>query len=306
MKIYLHIPLLALFACSAISSETINEQANMKPNGKLKVSNVAGTVDIEGWSNKRIEVTGKLGDDSTLIFDVDDDTAVVEVEFKNHGRKRHRNLESSDLVIRVPHSTRVSVSTVSADLTVRDIKGVQRLKTVSGDLKTQVFGEDVDAKTVSGEIIIEGNNSASNLMVGTVSGDVEVTDVAGEISARSVSGDIELDATEFSRLDMKSVSGDLDCSGDLEKGGRVDAESVSGDVNLNLENLYDTEYYVESFSGDIDPVLDYKAKRTSKYAPGSRLELTEGKGSSRIQIETMSGDVEISTTGKTNKKPDVQ
>jgi len=310
MKIYLHIPLLLLFTASALSSESISEEAAMTANGRLKVSNVSGSVEILGWSKKRIEVTGELGDGAELIFEVDGNTARVEVENQNHNQRSHKrwgnDQEDTDLVIHVPKSTRVSASTVSADLNVQDIEGILRLQTVSGDLQAQLYDQEAEIKSVSGEIDIAGNGSSSSLTVRSVSGDIDANDIGGEIVAQSVSGDLEVLAKSFTRLEMKSVSGNLDCSGKLETGGRIDAEAISGDITLDLDSLYNTDFYLESFSGDIRPIMGYKAERQSKYSPGERLELTEGDGASRIRIETMSGDIDINPTGKMRKDPDVQ
>ncbi|MBT8130808.1 MAG: DUF4097 family beta strand repeat protein, partial [Gammaproteobacteria bacterium] len=297
MKLISYFLLLFIFSAAAIGAETINEEASMPADGRVLVSNVNGSVEIEGWSKKRIEVTGKLGKDSVLTFDVDGDTARVEVEMEEKHWKKNYDNEATHLVIRVPQGARVSASTVSATLDVRKVKGMQRLKTVSGDLNTEVFAAETEARTVSGEIEIEGSDNTLNLTVGSVSGDIEANNISGEISAKTVSGDIELVSARVSRLRLNSVSGDIEWSGDLENGGRIDAETVSGDVVLKLRNLLDTEYSLQSFSGRIDPVLDVKASRTSKYAPGRRLELSEGSGASRVYVETMSGDIEVNGTG---------
>lgn len=308
MKHLVYICILSLVATSAFASSPINEEADMRADGRLDVSNVAGSVEITGWSRNKIEVTGELGDDSKLVFNVSGNKATVEVEFDDdRGRwGKHRHRESTDLVIRVPRSTRVLASTVSADLTVSEIRGSQRLQTVSGDLETEVYDQEAVIKSVSGEVDVEGNGSRIQIMMASVSGDVDAENIAGEITAKTVSGDIDLSAGEFSQLRVDTVSGDVDFKGAFDSGGRIDAESVSGDILLELNTLYNTEYFLESFSGDIRPILGYKAKKTSRYAPGSKLELTEGDGDSRIRVETMSGDIDITGSDNPRGKPDVR
>ncbi|MBT8135654.1 MAG: DUF4097 domain-containing protein [Gammaproteobacteria bacterium] len=302
MKAYFFLPLL-LLATSVAGAGAINEEAAMPANGRLKVSNVSGSVEIYGWSRNRIEVTGDLGNESELVFSVDGSSATVEVESEGKG---WGDRSRTDLVIRVPKSTRVNASTVSANLLVEEIEGELRLQTVSGDLDAQSFGQEVEARAVSGEVTVTGNGKVSMFAFKTVSGDIEATGLAGEIIAASVSGDIELESGQTSRLKLNTVSGDMDFSGAMARNAKVDAESVSGDVDLRLDSLYDTDYYLESFSGNISPVLGQKAQKKSKYAPGSRLELIEGNGDNRVRIETMSGDISIRETGNPRRKPEVQ
>ena len=51
-------------------------------------------------------------------------------------RKSGRGIES-DLYIQVPENSSIDVGTVSADIEVEDVRGEQRLNTVSGDINTE-------------------------------------------------------------------------------------------------------------------------------------------------------------------------
>ncbi len=305
MNAYKYIPLLTLVAATSFAGEPIKESADLKADGRLIVSNVGGLVEITGWNRNRVEVTGELGDDSELIFDKSGNSVRVEVESTKR-KRRWGDSDDTELYIRVPRNARVTATTVSAELSVNDVEGVLRLQTVSGNLEATVAGQDAQIKTVSGEIDVTGDGRGTTIELKSVSGDIDGTGLAGEIVAGSVSGDVELEAEDFSRLKLNSVSGDLELSGNLVTGGRISAESVSGEIVLRLQSLYNTEYFLESFSGSITPILGYKPQRRSRYAPGERLEIIEGDGASRVSVETMSGDIDIEQTGRDRGKADVQ
>ena len=122
----------------------------------------------------------------------------------------------------------------------------------------------------------------------------------------SVSGDLDVTARQFRRLLGKTVNGDLDFRGELEKGGDIDFGAINGDIDIVLPTLSDIEFDLESFNGTIDEIFGYKPSRKSRYAPGRTLRLTEGNGSSRIRIETLNGDISIRASSQDGREPRIR
>ena len=124
----------ALLAASpAIRAGTpINERAAADPAGSVEVSNVAGTVRVTGWDRNEVEVTGELGEGTEkLEFAVADKVTRIKVIMPG----KSTTSRSTDLVIRVPAASRLSVNTVSADIEVQGLLGAQRLQSVSADIQ---------------------------------------------------------------------------------------------------------------------------------------------------------------------------
>lgn len=283
---------------STARAETFEQRLEFKPGGNIEIENVAGSIDVRGWNRNQVEVVIELSSRKDVVdFEVDGDTAYVAVrkDHDRHERKRHHGqYGKADMVIRVPRDTRVAVHAVSANVTVLGVSGRQRLESVSGDIISELDAAEGGFRSVSGDIEVRATGrKPERVTAATVSGDIVLTKVAGEIRVNTVSGDIEIDAEKFQRLDGESVSGDLRVSGDLQSGGRVSFESVNGDLVLEVASLYDTEFDLESFNGSISPIFEHRAERTSRYAPGRELRLTEGSGATEIRIETLNGDIEI-------------
>ncbi|MCE3283989.1 MAG: hypothetical protein K0R70_245, partial [Steroidobacteraceae bacterium] len=148
--------------------------------------------------------------------------------------KRSYNVDDTDLVVKVPAGSVLSVNTVSADVSVQGVRGAQRLQAVSGDVRTEASGEDVECRTVSGDVTIDGSGQKGLVSITTVSGDATATRVAGEVNGNTVSGSFNFGAGEVTRSRLRSTSGDLTLTGQLAPDARVDAESISGDVRLDL------------------------------------------------------------------------
>jgi len=279
----------ALVAFPAMAEE-VDKRLDAASDGHVDISNIAGSVTVNGWSRNEVEVTGTLGRKvEELIFERNKDKITIKVKVPKKGG---RGIDS-DLHINVPENSSIDVGAVSADIEVEEVKGEQRLHTVSGDVATESTGSDVMAESVSGDIEVEGEKDNGETEASTVSGDVTLFRVSGTVAAESVSGDVIVDEGAFSRADLSTVNGDLIFQSELRKDGKLSAETVNGDVDIELVGKVSAKIDVSTFNGRIDNCFGPKAERTSKYAPGWSLSFTEGDGEGRIDISTMNGGVSI-------------
>ena len=52
-----------LLLAGTVSAEDINETLDAAADGTVEIYNTAGSVVVEGWSNRAVEVTGTLGNE---------------------------------------------------------------------------------------------------------------------------------------------------------------------------------------------------------------------------------------------------
>lgn len=289
MKKLLTIALTCLVFTSAFAEE-VDRTIDAEPDGHVNVSNIAGSVTVNGWSRDTVEVTGTLGRNvEELIVERNGDKVLIKVKVPRHGG---RGIES-DLRISIPKDSSLDVGAVSADIDVTDVDGDQSLHTVSGDVTTEFSGADLSAESVSGDVEVSGNGEIGEVDASTVSGDVTLFRVSGEVEAGSVSGDVIVDEGSFDRADLNTVNGEIVFRGELLKDGRLAVETVNGSVDIDFVGEVSARFSVDTFNGGIKNCFGPKAQRTSKYAPGWELEFTEGSGSGRVDVSTMNGRVSI-------------
>jgi DUF4097 and DUF4098 domain-containing protein YvlB len=275
---------------AAVAGTPINERAAADPAGQVEISNISGSVVVTGWDRNEIEVTGELGEGSEkLEFSRTNQLTRIKVILP----KRSSHVESSDLIVKVPARSSIGANTVSADLRIQGVHGAQRLQSVSGNIHTGVDREDVECKTVSGNIHVTGSGQANLTTVMTVSGDATLDRLAGEVNGNTVSGDLTVSMGETSRSRLRSTSGDLIVAGRLADDARLDFESMSGDVRVDLAGQVNAEFDVSSFNGDISNCFGPKPVRTDEYAPGTELRFRQGAGGARVRIKTFNGDVRL-------------
>ena len=281
---------MALAAGPAAADRAIDESVQAHPRGEVEISNLAGSVEVTGWDEEQVRVTGRLGEDvERLEFHGDGRYVLVKVIIPSGSR----GSVDSDLKVSVPRGSRLNVGTVSADIGVEAVEGALRLQSVSGDVTADVFGEDAQIKSVSGDVIVRGRDQPALLTVTTVSGDADVRDVGGEIVVQTVSGDLEASAPSVERARINTTNGDADFITALASGARVEMETINGDLTLVIRGEVDAEFDLETFNGDIRTDFGPEPERTSQFAPGKELRFTRGEGSARVMMETLNGGIII-------------
>jgi len=268
------------------------------PKGAVIVKNVAGEVRIVGSNRNEIEVQANYEEGVERIDFVRDGarTRIEVVLPKRNDKRRHHRNGDAYLEIRVPQGSELEVQTVSAEIEVRDVQGRQRLRSVSGNVETDLEQSELQLETVSGDVLIRGNGKPTNLRARTVSGNLTLDRGAGQVDATTTSGDLILEVEPAKDVRVRTTSGNLRLSGDLTTDGEVEADTVSGELSVRLKSA-GFRYDVSTFSGDIETCMGKKPERASEYGPGMLLNGVYGNGKGDVRLKTMSGDVEICGKG---------
>ena len=280
-----------LLLAQAAGAEEVEKRAQADPRGEVVIVNVAGDVQVTGWDRNEVQVNADLAE------------GVQRLDFKTSGARttievvlpRGRSFQgSTDLVVHVPRNSSLSTNTVSADQTIKDVRGMQRLQSVSGQIQTELFNEDLDIKNVSGEISVRGHNGKGTLRATNVSGDLRLSDIGPEMELNTVTGDMQVRAAEIARARIKTTNGDLELrAASLTRDVRIEAEGINGDLRFRFRGALDAEFDIETFNGDIENCFGPKPHRTREYGPGTALRFKEGNGDGRIRIKALNGTVQI-------------
>lgn len=285
---------IAALAQPALAAQNITKRATVHPDAVVDVSNVQGRVDVTAWDRSEVELVAMLeSDKDRLEYEATPERVRVKVVRPNGGKRWNDDDEDAILTLRVPRDARLAVQTVSADIGIAGVRGEQRLDTVSGDLRTQAWDQPLIVRLVSGDATIAGQGGKSSVSLQNVSGDSVVTGIRGTFEGEAVSGDLDVSLAAAESLRAKTVSGELRASAELGPAARVELGSISGEIDFKGKPPVNAEFDIDSFSGDIASCFGEKARDKSKYGPGSELRMTQGAGGARVRIKTMSGDIRI-------------
>jgi hypothetical protein len=247
----------------------------------LRVGLIAGRVDVVAHADDeqgaRIEVTRVKGRQLEIEWN-DGELSVIHPKVKWDGlldglKFISQRDDIAELSIAVPRDCEVRISTVSADGLLAGLHAEASVRTVSGELAVSGVRGEVNARTVSGRI--------------------DVRDLRGSLSGESVSGSLIVHAVELDSLDVKTVSGELVL--DLESTpSKVNMKSVSGDLVVRIPQESGFRLDAKTMSGQI--VADGRRLGSGRRPGPPQGEIRDGDESVRVSAMTVSGDVTLLRT----------
>lgn len=278
---------------AAHGAQNIDQSLPTGATPKVEVSVVQGKVTVIAWDRQEVKVTGTIGNDEHR-FEMTGDARRVSISVRANSRNHNfGRRDDAILDVRVPSGAALDVQTVSADIDARGVRGAQRLESVSGNIATAAFDQPLDLQSISGNVDVNGSGGKAAVYAESTSGDVKARGLAAAVQAQSTSGNLELAIGVTPQARFETVSGNVVAALTLAEGASLDIESISGDVKLTFGQPVNGEFDVESFSGDIGNCFGPRAERSSRYTPGTELHFTQGSGSARVSIETLSGDIDF-------------
>jgi len=196
---------------------------------KVSVSNVAGTISVEGISGDQVMVEANIvGDaDSRWAVDAKSDGENVRVraccgscdEDDHHCGP---NMGRVEFKLKVPEESALTVKAVSSAISVRGVRGSEKIHSVSGGIDVSGSRAPLEIHNVSGAVKLAPQQVAST-EVHTVSGDVQIALPArpdAKVTLRTVSGSLNGKRSMGSRetvfgkgtneIKVKSVSGSVE------------------------------------------------------------------------------------------------
>jgi DUF4097 and DUF4098 domain-containing protein YvlB len=290
----------------------------------VEISNVSGSVQVTAWDRGEVEIRGRLGEGTERL---DVTSSGDRVSIRVVIPRGSRNVEDSDLEIRVPARKNLTVRTVSAEIEISGVAGIVDAEATSGSVEVSGNPGRVRAVSTSGEVSVNASTArlearstsgsveasgraTESVVVETVSGDLEVNVTTPEMMAKSVSGgvslagvtrrlatstvsgDIEVNGGTLQYASFETVSGSVSFEGNLEGDAALNIASHSGDVVVALPSNVSARFQLSSFSGDVRS--DFGGQR-QRLSPGRGLDMSFsiGSGNALVTIKTFSGSVSL-------------
>ena len=296
-------------------TERFSRKVKIGRDGRFTLSNISGDITITAAAGDEVSIDAvkrTRGDRSELArvqITVDERGGRVDVRTEHEQNRRDRDGRSDhvsvDYTVAVPASAAVDLHSISGTIKASGIHGSLRSETISGDVTITDAPRLEVAKTVSGNVSLTGITTDGDLTASSVSGNVRAKGLkARGLELGIISGDISVSDVTCDRLNVKSVSGSVEYSGGIAKGGRYEINAHSGTVRLLLANPSGFELNANSFSGSIRSELPLtiggdSARRND--GPRGRRDLvnnhsmraTFGDGSATLVVRTFSGDIII-------------
>lgn len=213
----------------------------LAPGGEVSVTNVQGSIVVEGWERAEVEVT------AVQVLAAGATEAAIGVE-RRADRVALRTLypaENQEPVevnyrLRVPRQTRLEgLLTVNGNIRVRQVEGPVTASTLNGDIEQEGTTASVQARTLNGNIRVALRSlpgRSDGLQLETINGNIELLLPAhadADLEMKTVAGRIASSLL----VAVSEVPGDTALRSRLGRGGAaIRLRTVRGDISVN-ENL---------------------------------------------------------------------
>lgn len=172
--------------------ETWTARYALPADGQVAVSNVQGSIEVEGWDRAEVEVTVTM----TAAEGGSADDAAIAVE---------RGANALRLRTLYPRETEAPAQ-VDYRLRVPRPARLRSLRTVNGDIVVRNVESEVVAHTLNGDIVTTG--AAGSVAAQTVNGDVRLSLRAlpppgGRLRLETINGDLYLELPEGAGADLE-------------------------------------------------------------------------------------------------------
>jgi len=285
------IAVVALVVSPVLAGNPIDERVAVEPDGVVVIDNLAGSVRVTGWDSAEVWVTGTLGRGADGVeVSTTGRRATVEVQLPRDGRGR-RDIDGSDLEVRIPRGCELRVETVSADILVMELEGRLQLESVSGDIEVNARPSSLEASSVSGDVEVDEAGRGAELE--SVSGSIIVRQAEGSLEASSVSGGIKILGGSLESAELSTTSGSIRCEAEPVGNGSIEMETMSGSVVLIVPASVSGDFELSTFSGSIRNDIGPAPERTSRYSPGEEVHFSTGSGGPRVSMQSFSGVVKL-------------
>ncbi len=284
------------FASGERFKEDFRYSYKLQPGGRLSIENFNGSVEIVGWDQNQVEITGtKYANTEDLLkaLKIDVVSAADSIRIRTiRPSDTNRGNLGAHYVIRVPVKTELErVASSNGAVRIDNIEGRGRITTSNGSVHVVKYRGDLDAKTSNGAIDVY--DTTGPLILRTSNGSVKVDSVRGNVEATTTNGRIEARVrnTESQRpLRFETSNGAINVTLDSVKDSDVRAVTTNGGITVRLPANAGARVQARAGNSTITSDFEVGARGT---VSKNHLEGTIGSGGPLLDLSTSNGNIKI-------------
>lgn len=264
--------------------------------GRLTVDNFNGSVEVTGWDQNTVDVSGaKYAESQDLLraikIDVSSAGNIVQVKTVRPPAQ-HRNM-GAKYVIRVPRRTELqSVTSSNGSLRVEDVEGDAHLATSNGSVHLAKIRGNVEAHSSNGSVEVTDVNGRMSFR--TSNGSVHAENLNGAFEAETSNGSVHVhlrDSEAGLPIKLTTSNGAVDLQLDSPRQNDVVARTSNGPVTVRLPAGANASVHAATSStGSVRS--DFEILTRGELSR-KRIEGTIGGGGPRIDLTTSNGSIRL-------------
>ncbi len=267
----------------------------LRPGGRLTLDNFNGSVEITGWDQNSVDISGvkyatteQMRDAIKIDIAHSDDAISIRTvrPFERHGSLGAR------YVIKVPRKIELDrIGDSNGAVRITNIDGTARLRTSNGSVRVMKLNGTLEAQTSNGAIEAEDVNGGVNLK--TSNGRIQADAVRGPFEASTSNGGIHVhlaSATGHAPMKLATTNGPIDLTIDASNESEIRASSSNGSITMHLPGGTHARVRAVTTNSSIQSDFDVQ---TEGVQGKHSLEGTIGGGGPLLDLSTSNGHIRL-------------
>jgi DUF4097 and DUF4098 domain-containing protein YvlB len=290
--------LILFFLSEGARPDTIEREFKAAMGKKLELDlKTGGTIDITGWDKELVDINIRLSgrDARDSKVDFEETSAGVRVSSYRTGHSRNHSTDMR-FEIKVPKKFDIEIESSGGGISIANVEGTMRGRTMGGRLDLTKLKGYVDLKTMGGEINV--TNSDLDGEVKTNGGRVLIQDVTGDLRGSSLGGQMirknvtnrRGDSTK-DEVHISTMGGDIDVD-DAPLG--ADVQTMGGNISIRSVSKF---VKAKTMGGAIEIGQANGAVNVTTMGGNIQIDSVDGT----VQATTMAGDINITMVGDPEK-----
>ena len=274
----------------------------LKPADRLSVENFNGEIEIAGWDEPSIEVTGvkySSSEDALREMNVEVHESAGLAELRTTRSNVFHGNQGARYLIRAPRKTLLDrIVSSNGSVRIHDMTASAKIHTSNGPVRVENVSGGLDAQTSNGTI--ELDSVTGHIDLRTSNGRIRASELTGQCTAETSNGSVTLrfkDAPDGpTRIHTSNGSVDVTMSRSPKDSVRAETSngSISLDLPANLAAKLDARTSQSSISSDFEVMSSYSDKEKH------HLEGNIGAGGPMIELTTHNGGIHIRKSSSIN------
>ncbi len=229
----------------------------MNSDAAFTLENYNGSVEISGWDQNTVEITGTKYASSQTARDeirIDVTRSDNSVSVRTTRPSEHSGNMGARYVIRVPRRVRLErVTSTNGSIRVNQVTGMANLKTSNGSIRAGRIEGNLEAQTTNGPI--EAEDITGGVHLHSSNGHVRAESVKGAVEATTTNGGIEIGVNEQLRSDIRAGTTNGSITVHLPAGtaARIAAatshDRITSDFQVTMQGHLDDHHMTGEING---------------------------------------------------------
>jgi DUF4097 and DUF4098 domain-containing protein YvlB len=283
------------FASSERYPQDFHYSYPLQPGGRLSVENFNGSVEISGWDENTVDISGTKYAATPEMRDalkVEVEHTADSVYVRTVRPSARRGNMGAKYIIKVPRRTQLDrISSSNGAIHTADIEGAARLKTSNGSVRAENLRGNLDAETSNGSIEVQ--NLEGSVMLHTSNARVHAEDVRGAFEASSSNGgiDVRLVKPEPGRtIRLETTNSSIELTAEALSQNEIRASTSNGSITLHLPSNVNANLVADTSNSSISTDFDVLTQgNINKH----HLEGKLGGGGPSIELSTSNGGIHL-------------